>query len=41
LATDETHLRRVADLQLYLRQSHADRDLADLGRRLIATVPQW
>jgi alkylation response protein AidB-like acyl-CoA dehydrogenase len=41
LATDETHLRRVADLQLYVRQSHADRDLADLGRRLIATVPQW
>jgi alkylation response protein AidB-like acyl-CoA dehydrogenase len=35
LANDEEHSGRVADLQLYLRQSHADRDLADLGSRLI------
>jgi hypothetical protein len=41
LTADDEHWRRVTDLQLYLRQSHAERDLADLGRRLIATVPQW
>jgi alkylation response protein AidB-like acyl-CoA dehydrogenase len=35
LALDGDHARRVADLQLYLRQSHADRDLADLGRQLL------
>ena len=34
LAMDRDHARRVADLQLYVRQSHADRDLADLGRRI-------
>lgn len=32
LATDETHARRVADLHLYLRQWHAERDHAALGR---------
>lgn len=41
LATNERHLRQVADLQLYLRQSHADRDLADLGQRLSTVEPQW
>jgi alkylation response protein AidB-like acyl-CoA dehydrogenase len=41
LTGDDEHWRRVGDLQLYLRQSHAERDLVDLGRRLIATVPQW
>lgn len=32
LAFDERYARRVADLQLYLRQHHAERDLAALGR---------
>lgn len=41
LAVDEAYWRRIADLSLYLRQSHGDRDLADLGRRLIAAVPSW
>ncbi len=31
-SVDETHARRVADLELYVRQDHADRDLARLGR---------
>ena len=31
LAFDEVHARRVADLELYLRQHHAERDLARLG----------
>lgn len=31
LATDEEHARRVADLELYLRQWHAERDQAALG----------
>jgi hypothetical protein len=35
LAFDETHARRVADLEIYVRQHHAERDLADLGNRLI------
>jgi alkylation response protein AidB-like acyl-CoA dehydrogenase len=37
LALDREHARRVADLQLYVRQSHADRDLAELGRRIVET----
>jgi hypothetical protein len=36
LALDADHGRRVADLALYLRQSHAERDLEDLGRRSLA-----
>ncbi|MDP9167212.1 MAG: acyl-CoA dehydrogenase [Actinomycetota bacterium] len=32
LALDGTHARRVADLTMYVRQSHAERDLAALGR---------
>ncbi|MBV9594275.1 MAG: acyl-CoA/acyl-ACP dehydrogenase [Actinobacteria bacterium] len=36
LAFDETHARRVADLEIYLRQHHADRDLQDIGRRLVS-----
>jgi hypothetical protein len=32
LCSDDVHARRVADLTIYLRQSHAERDLADLGR---------
>jgi len=32
LAQDAEHARRVADLTMYVRQSHAERDLAELGR---------
>jgi alkylation response protein AidB-like acyl-CoA dehydrogenase len=32
LATDPSHAEAVADLLVYLRQSHAERDLAGLGR---------
>lgn len=35
LATEEEHARRVADLELYLRQWHAERDLASLGGLLL------
>ncbi|MCF6379237.1 acyl-CoA/acyl-ACP dehydrogenase [Nocardioides KLBMP 9356] len=35
LATDEDHARRVADLELYLRQWHAERDQAALGEQLL------
>ena len=31
LSHDEAHSRRVADLTVYLRQHHAERDLAELG----------
>lgn len=36
LATEEAHARRVADLGLYVRQWHAERDLAALGADLLA-----
>ena len=36
LATDEDHARRVVDLELYLRQWHAERDQAALGREIVA-----
>lgn len=36
LAFDEVHARRVADLEIYLRQHHGERDLADLGARVVA-----
>ena len=39
LAMDPEHARRVADLGLYLRQSHAERDLADLGSRSLEVAP--
>lgn len=32
LALDAEHARRVADLTMYVRQSHAEQDLAALGR---------
>jgi hypothetical protein len=32
LAQDAHHARHVADLEVYVRQSHAERDLATLGR---------
>lgn len=31
LTADEAHAKRVADLRIYLRQDHAERDLARLG----------
>lgn len=34
LTGEEEHARRVADLQVYLRQWHAERDLARLGEHL-------
>jgi hypothetical protein len=37
LAFDPDHAQRVADLRLYLRQHHAERDAAALGRSLLAT----
>ena len=36
LALDARHARRVADLTLYVRQHHAERDDAALGGRLLA-----
>ncbi|MBD8078415.1 acyl-CoA/acyl-ACP dehydrogenase [Cellulosimicrobium arenosum] len=36
LSTDEEFARRVADLGLYVRQHHAERDQAALGRDLLA-----
>lgn len=36
LAFDEDHARRVADLELYVRQHHAERDLARLGSAVLA-----
>ncbi|WP_298255123.1 acyl-CoA dehydrogenase [uncultured Arthrobacter sp.] len=45
LAFDETHAARVADLTLYLRQHHAERDDAALGDRVLARSaegnPEW
>jgi alkylation response protein AidB-like acyl-CoA dehydrogenase len=35
LAFDETYARRTADLELYTRQHHAERDLAALGQALV------
>lgn len=35
LVADEAHASRVADLQVYLRQHHAERDDAALGRALL------
>lgn len=39
LAFDEQHARRVADLELYVRQHHAERDLAALGRAVLHEAP--
>ncbi|WP_309619949.1 acyl-CoA dehydrogenase family protein [Salinibacterium sp.] len=42
LALDPVHAKRVADLQLYVRQHHAERDQASLGSALLATgSPAW
>ena len=42
LATDPSHTQAVSDLLVYLRQSHAERDLAGLGtarRRPVTPCP--
>ena len=36
LTFEDEHARRVADLTVYLRQDHGERDLAALGARLTA-----
>lgn len=41
LCTDGAHARRVADLTVYLRQSHAERDLAVLGRLVAENGATW
>lgn len=40
LVAEEQHAARVADLQLYLRQHHAERDVASLGRAVVDR-PAW
>ena len=40
LATDPVHAQRAADLPVYLRQSHAERDLAALGE-LATDTATW
>ena len=41
LAHEAGHARRVADLALYLRQHHAERDQAALGAALLDPVAPW
>jgi hypothetical protein len=41
LCRDEPHARRVADLTVYLRQSHAEADLEQLGRLVVGGRPGW
>lgn len=41
LALDPAHAKRVADLQLYLRQHHAERDLESLGRAIADGPAPW
>lgn len=36
LVREEAHARRIADLTVYLRQQHGDRDAAALGRKVLA-----
>ncbi|MDF2496633.1 MAG: Acyl-CoA dehydrogenase/oxidase domain protein [Arthrobacter koreensis] len=36
LTAEEEHARRIADLQVYVRQHHAERDHASLGKLLLA-----
>lgn len=41
-ATDPNHAQRVADLEVYVRQDHAERDLAALGADVAAVpCPGW
>jgi hypothetical protein len=39
LAQDAEHTKRAADLTVYIRQSHAERDLAELGGLVAETDP--
>ncbi|MFI5936989.1 acyl-CoA dehydrogenase [Actinoplanes sp. NPDC051494] len=41
LCRDGEHARRVADLTVYLRQSHAESDLEHLGRLLVKEETPW
>ncbi|GAA0282287.1 acyl-CoA dehydrogenase [Cryptosporangium japonicum] len=41
LGQDAEHARRTADLTVYLRQSHAERDLADLGADVLLAGAGW
>lgn len=41
LALDAAHAKRVADLTLYVRQHHAERDLESLGSALAAEAAPW
>ena len=41
LSHNEAHSRRVADLTVYLRQHHAERDLAQLGALVAERDPAW
>jgi alkylation response protein AidB-like acyl-CoA dehydrogenase len=41
LSHDEAHSRAVADLTVYLRQHHAERDLARLGEVVAAQGASW
>ena len=40
LTSDEEHARRVADLTVYVRQHHAERDLAALGALVLQSGPE-
>jgi alkylation response protein AidB-like acyl-CoA dehydrogenase len=41
LTGDEGHARRVADLTVYLRQHHGERDLVTQGRQTLADQAGW
>jgi hypothetical protein len=41
LCQNAAHARRVADLTVYLRQSHAEGDLEQLGRLLVNEDQPW
>lgn len=41
LALDEVHAKRIADLQLYIRQHHAERDDESLGRAIAEGPAPW
>jgi hypothetical protein len=39
--SDPAHAQRVADLEVYVRQEHAERDLAALGSGVAAIGIGW
>jgi hypothetical protein len=41
LGHDEAHSRRVADLTVYLRQHHGERDLAEIGALVAGSGTTW